>query len=50
MDISAVKYRVRKEIWHGWGWTPEKLNEYERRKKASWRRLLENNWRHFAFS
>ncbi|MGB9927424.1 MAG: hypothetical protein ACPK85_03335 [Methanosarcina sp.] len=27
-----MKHGVRKEIWHGWGWTPEKRKEYERRK------------------
>ena len=32
LDMSAMKHGVRKEIWHGWGWTPEKHKEYERRE------------------
>lgn len=32
LDMSAMQQGIRKEIWHGWGWTPEKHNEYERRK------------------
>ena len=32
LDMSDIKHGVRKEIWHGWGWTPEKRKEYERRK------------------
>ncbi len=32
LDMSVMKHGVRKEIWHGWGWTPEKRKEYERRK------------------
>jgi hypothetical protein len=32
LDMDAMKHGVRKEIWHGWGWTPEKRREYERRK------------------
>jgi hypothetical protein len=32
LDMDAMKHGVRKEIWHGWGWTPDKRNEYERRK------------------
>lgn len=30
--MSAMKRGVRKEIWHGWGWTPAKRKEYELRK------------------
>ena len=32
LDIIAMKEGIRKEIWHGWGWTPEKRTEYENRK------------------
>lgn len=32
LDMSAMNYGVRKEIWHGWGWTPAKRKEYERKK------------------
>ena len=32
LDIAAMKQGIRKEIWHGWGWSPEKRAEYKRRK------------------
>jgi len=32
LDIIAMKEGIRKELWHGWGWTPEKRTEYENRK------------------
>ncbi len=32
LDMSVMKLGVRKEIWHGWGWTPEKRKDYERRE------------------
>lgn len=32
LDMDAMQHGVRKEIWHGWGWTPDKRKEYERRK------------------
>ncbi len=32
LDMSAMEHGIRKEIWHGWGWTPEKRKEYERRE------------------
>lgn len=32
LDMTAMNRGVRKEIWHGWGWTPEKRNSYEERK------------------
>ena len=32
LDMEALRTAVRKEIWHGWGWTPEKRAEFERRK------------------
>jgi hypothetical protein len=34
LDITALKQGIRKEIWHGWGWTPEKRTDYESRKVA----------------
>lgn len=32
LDINALTQGVRKEIWHGWGWTPAKRLEFEERK------------------
>lgn len=32
LDMSAMSRGVREEIWHGWGWTSEKRENYERRK------------------
>lgn len=32
LDMTAMNCGVRKEIWHGWGWTPEKRKDYEERK------------------
>ena len=32
LDITAMQCGIRKEIWHGWGWTPEKRAEFEKRK------------------
>jgi hypothetical protein len=32
LNITAMRRGIRKEIWHGWGWTPEKRKEYERRR------------------
>ena len=29
LDMTAITHGVRKEIWHGWGWTPEKRKDYE---------------------
>jgi hypothetical protein len=34
LDITALQQGIRKEIWHGWGWTPEKRTDYESRKVA----------------
>lgn len=33
LDIAAMKNGVRKEIWHGWGWSPEKRLKFEKRKR-----------------
>lgn len=33
LDMAAMSRGVREEIWHGWGWTPEKRRLYERRKR-----------------
>lgn len=33
LDMAAMSRGVREEIWHGWGWTPEKHRDYERRKR-----------------
>lgn len=32
LDIAAMEQGIRKEIWHGWGWTPEKRNDFNNRK------------------
>lgn len=32
LDVTAISRGVRKEIWHGWGWTSEKSGDYEQRK------------------
>ncbi|MEW6607356.1 MAG: hypothetical protein AB1414_07870 [bacterium] len=32
LNMAAMTRGVRKEIWHGWGWTPEKRKDYEDRK------------------
>jgi hypothetical protein len=32
LDIDAMQQGVRKEIWHGWGWSTEKREEFEKQK------------------
>lgn len=32
LDIAAMQQGIRIEIWHGWGWSPEKRSEFEKRK------------------
>lgn len=32
MDMIALKEGLRKEVWHGWGWSPEKRTDFEERK------------------
>jgi hypothetical protein len=32
LDIVAIQNGIRKEIWHGWGWTPEKRENFEEKK------------------
>jgi hypothetical protein len=32
LDIGAVQKGIRKEVWHGWGWTSEKRADFEKRK------------------
>lgn len=32
LDMTAMKCGIRKEMWHGWGWTPEKRKVYAERK------------------
>lgn len=34
LDIAALQHGIRKEIWHGWGWTEEKRRQFENRKEA----------------
>lgn len=34
LDIDAMRRGQRVEVWHGWGWSPEKRREFERRKEA----------------
>ena len=33
LDIAAMKRGKRKEIWHGWGWSPKKLAEFKKRRQ-----------------
>lgn len=33
LDIAAMQQGIRKEIWHGWGWSPEKRADFENRKQ-----------------
>jgi len=33
LGMTAMARGVRREIWHGWGWTDEKRQEYERRRE-----------------
>ena len=33
LDLHAIKDGKRKEIWHGWGWTPEKKQDFKRRNE-----------------
>lgn len=33
LDIAAAQKGIRKEIWHGWGWNPEKRRQFEERKE-----------------
>ncbi len=33
LDIDSMRAGIRDEIWHGWGWTPEKRSEFARRKE-----------------
>ena len=32
LSLAAMQRGERHEIWHGWGWTPAKRAEFERRK------------------
>jgi hypothetical protein len=32
MDVSALKEGLRKEVWHGWSWTPEKRADFQQRR------------------
>lgn len=34
LDIDEMQKGVRREIWHGWGWTPAKREEFEARKSS----------------
>jgi len=34
LDIEAMRCGIRKEIWHGWGWTPEKRKDFNNRKQT----------------
>jgi hypothetical protein len=34
LDIAAMQRGIRKEIWHGWGWSPAKRAEFETRRQA----------------
>jgi hypothetical protein len=32
LDIQSMRQGIRKEIWRGWGWSPEKRAEFDRRE------------------
>ncbi len=32
LDIAAMQQGIRREVWHGWSWSPEKRAEFEERK------------------
>ncbi|HRQ42103.1 MAG TPA: hypothetical protein PLD25_29645 [Chloroflexota bacterium] len=34
LDVGAIQQGFRKEVWHGWGWSPEKQIEFEKHKSA----------------
>lgn len=34
LDIGALQQGLRKEIWHGWGWTEEKRRRFEGLREA----------------
>lgn len=34
LDIIAMQHGIRKEVWHGWGWTQEKRIKFEERKPS----------------
>jgi hypothetical protein len=34
LDVAAMRRGERVEVWHGWGWTPEKREEFARRRAA----------------
>ena len=31
LEIGAMQCGIRKEVWHGWGWTPEKRRIFQKR-------------------
>jgi hypothetical protein len=33
LDIASMKEGRRVEIWHGWGWTPEKRADFDKRRQ-----------------
>jgi len=33
LDIAAMQQGIRKEIWHGWGWSPEKRADFEKQRQ-----------------
>ena len=44
LDIDAMRLGQRVEVWHGWGWTPEKREDFERQQAiilAATRKQLE---------
>ena len=34
LDITALQHGIRKELWHGWGWTEEKRRRFEGQKES----------------
>ena len=33
LDLGKMQHGVRHEVWHGWGWTPEKRAHFESKKE-----------------
>jgi len=34
LDLNAMQNGIRREIWHGWGWTSTKREEFEEQKSV----------------
>lgn len=34
LDVTEMQKGIRQEVWHGWGWTPAKRDNFEEQKSA----------------